>query len=136
MVRLLFFIPFVALVAACSGSSPTMPATPTPVVSTPPPSPPPAGPPTVSVTATGLVPLELTIAVGQKVNFINNDTRAHDFVGGVDPAHPDCPEITLAGFLTPGQSRETGVFMSARACDYHDHTQLSVPAFSGRIIIR
>jgi len=81
-------------------------------------------------------PLELTIAVGQRVTFVNNDVRSHDVVGGVDPNHPDCPEIVQAGFLTPGRSGDTGVFTSARTCEYHDHTELSVPAFQGRIIIR
>jgi plastocyanin len=81
-------------------------------------------------------PLELTIAVGQRVTFVNNDNRAHDVVGGIDPNHPDCPEIVQAGFLAPGQRGDTGVFTTARTCEYHDHTQLSVPAFQGRIIIR
>jgi len=83
-----------------------------------------------------MVPLEITITVGQRVMFVNNDIRSHDIVGGVDPAHPECPEILIAGFLTPGQSRETGTFTAPRACEYHDHTQLSVPAFQGRIFIR
>lgn len=81
-------------------------------------------------------PLEITIAVGQRVTFVNNDTRAHDVVGGVDPGNPECPEIVQAGFLVPGQRGETGVFTAARTCNYHDHTALGVPAFSGRIIIR
>ena len=81
-------------------------------------------------------PQELTIAVGQRVLFINNDNRVHDVVGGIDPAHPDCPEILQAGFLTPGQRLETGVFTTARTCEYHDHTALGVPAFQGRIIIK
>ena len=81
-------------------------------------------------------PLEITIAVGQRVTFFNNDTRPHDVIGGVDPAHPDCPEILQAGYLAPGQRSETGVFTTARTCEYHDHTMLSVPAFQGRIIIR
>jgi plastocyanin len=81
-------------------------------------------------------PLDITIAVGQKVTFVNNDVRSHDVVGGVDPAHPDCPEILQAGFMVAGQSRDTAVFTAARTCDYHDHTALGVPAFSGRIIIR
>ena len=81
-------------------------------------------------------PLEITIAAGQRVTFVNNDTRPHDLVGGVDPNHPDCPEIAQAGFLTPGQRRDTGIFTTARTCEYHDHTMLSVPAFQGRIIIR
>ena len=90
----------------------------------------------MTITAAGLSPLEITINVGQRVNFVNNDTRPHDLIGGIDPSRPDCPEIIVAGFLTPGQSRETGVFTTARTCDYHDHTALGVPAFSGRIIIR
>jgi len=81
-------------------------------------------------------PLEITISVGQRVTFINSDIRAHDVVGGIDPAHPDCPEITQMGFLAAGQRGETGIFTTARTCEYHDHTALGVPAFSGRIIIR
>lgn len=81
-------------------------------------------------------PLEITITVGQRVTFVNNDLRAHDVVGGIDPNHPDCPEIVQAGFLAAGQRSETGVFTSARTCEYHDHTALGTPAFQGRIIIK
>lgn len=81
-------------------------------------------------------PLEITINVGQSVFFVNNDIRTHDVVGGIDPAHPDCPEILKGGFLTPGQRGETGIFTTARTCEYHDHTELGVPSFQGRIIIR
>jgi plastocyanin len=80
-------------------------------------------------------PLEITINVGQRVTFVNNDTRPHDVIGGVDPNNPDCPEILQAGFLAPGQRGETGVFTRARTCEYHDHAMLT-PAFQGRIIIR
>jgi plastocyanin len=83
-----------------------------------------------------MTPLELTIAVGQRVTFVNNDNRAHDVVGGIDPNHPDCPEIAQAGFLAPGQRGETGVFATARTCEYHDHTALGSPGFQGRIVIR
>ena len=60
-----------------------------------------------------MTPLELTIDVGQRVTFVNNDVRTHDVVGGVDPSHPDCPEILQAGFLVPGQRNETAVFTTA-----------------------
>ena len=83
-----------------------------------------------------MTPLEITIAVGQRVTFVNNDVRAHDVVGGVDPAHPDCPEILQAGSWRRASARDTGVFTTARTCEYHDHTALGVPAFQGRIIIR
>lgn len=124
--------------AACSSGTPALPTSPTAAVSNPPPAPSPApsATPTITITAGGMSPLDITIAVGQRVMFVNNDVRSHDLVGGLDPAHPDCPEIIQAGFLTPGQSRETGAFTSARTCEYHDHTALGVPAFQGRIIIR
>ena len=122
--------------AACSGGSTTTPSSPSPPVSSPSPGPAPSGPPTVTITAAGMTPLDITIAVGQRVTFVNNDVRAHDVVGGIDPSHPDCPEIAQAGFLTPGQRGDTGVFTAARTCEYHDHTMLGVPAFQGRIIIR
>ncbi|MGH9385040.1 MAG: hypothetical protein ACRD2N_12215 [Vicinamibacterales bacterium] len=131
------------LPTACSSYQP-LPSSPTPVATppastptpTPTPTPSPGESPTVTITPTGLSPLEITIPVGRRVMFVNNDTRNHDLVGRIDPAHPNCPEIVIAGFLTPGQRRETGVFTSARTCDYHDHTALGVPAFSGRIVIR
>jgi plastocyanin len=117
--------------AACAGGSTSS----APTSPTPPPTQTPATP-AITITASGMTPLEITIAVGQRVTFVNNDVRSHDVVGGIDPAHPDCPEILQAGFLTPGQRGDTGIFTNAKTCEYHDHTALSVPAFQGRIIIR
>jgi hypothetical protein len=141
VLRAALFILVTLTIAACSGggstpapTSPTPPVTTVPVTPTPAPAPP--GPPTITITPSGMTPLDITIDVGQRVTFVNNDQRAHDVVGGIDPSHPDCPEIIQAGFLTPGQSRDTGIFTSARTCEYHDHTALGVPAFQGRIIIR
>jgi plastocyanin len=130
------FVLFAILTAACAGGSSSTPTSPTTGGDNPSPAPAPSGPPTITITANGMAPLEITINVGQRVMFVNNDVRPHDVVGGVDPAHPECPEILQAGFLTPGQSRETGTFTVARTCEYHDHTALGVPAFQGRIIIR
>lgn len=140
MQKLFCLLPFavcISLGAACnSGKSPAAP-TAIPVAGTPPsaPSGPPATP-TITITAAGMSPLDLSITVGQRVTFVNNDSRAHDVVGGKDPSTPECPEIAQAGFLAPGQRGDTGVFTTARTCEYHDHTMLSVPSFQGRIIIR
>jgi plastocyanin len=125
---------FVATAGCAGGAAPPAPTSPTPAGTTTTPAP--AGSPTITITAAGMSPLELTISVGQRVTFVNNDIRAHDVVGGIDPNNPDCPEIVQAGFLSPGQRGETGVFTRARTCEYHDHTMLSVAAFQGRIIIR
>lgn len=91
---------------------------------------------TITVSGTGISPQELTIPMGAKVTFTNVDTRPHDFSGGPDPAHPECPEIDVAGFVAAGQSRETGTFTVARTCTFHDHTFIGVPAFMGRIVIQ
>lgn len=132
VLRLFSFPMVIAAMTACSGGG-ALPAAPTPAPATALPAP---SPPTITITPNGMAPLEITIEVGQRVTFVNSDSRAHDVVGGIDPANPDCPEILQAGFMTPGQSRDTGVFTRARTCEYHDHTMLGVPAFQGRIIIR
>jgi plastocyanin len=135
VIRLLVLVATLASAAACSGGVTRATATsPTPAAATPPAAS--TSPPAITITANGMSPLEITIAVGQQVTFINNDVRSHDVVGGIDPAHPDCPEILQAGFLTPGQRGDTAVFTTAKTCEYHDHTALSVPAFQGRIFIR
>lgn len=123
----------IVIAAACSGVAPATPTGPSPAPAA---SPAPAGPPTVTITAAGLSPLEISIAVGQRVTFVNNDARAHDLVGGPEPSVPECPEVTAAGFLVPGQRAETGVFTAPGTCRYHDHAMMGVPAFEGRIIIR
>lgn len=93
-------------------------------------------PPTITVTASGVSPVEMTIERGARVRFANFDIQGHAFAGGPDPSQPECLEIDRAGFLAPGQSRDSGVFESARTCRYHDHFQIGNAAFAGRIIVR
>ena len=91
--------------------------------------------PTVVILPSGVSPPEITVAVGDRVTFINNDVQPHDTAGGPDPATRDCPEIDAVGFLLPGQSRQTAPMRAARICDYHDHSNHAA-IFNGRIIIR
>lgn len=125
--------------SACGGgggSSPVSPTTTTPPPATTPTPTPTATPPVITVSSTGVSPQELVVAAGTRVTFTNTDNRAHDFSGGPDPATPECPEIDVAGFVAPGQSRQTGTFTTARTCRFHDHAYLGVPAFTGRIVIQ
>jgi plastocyanin len=124
--------------SGCGGGS-GAPTSPTPSTSGTPPSgsaDPPIATTVVTVSATGVSPAVITIPVGARVTFTNADTRPHDFSGGPDPSRPECPEIDVAGFVVPGQSRQTGVFATARTCVYHDHAYLGVAAFTGRIVIQ
>ena len=132
----MFVVAILASAAGCGGGTsdtPTQPS-PQPTGGTPPAG---GGTPstTVTVASAGLSPLSITVPVGSRVTFTNTDNRPHDFAGGPDPSHPECPEINVAGFVAAGQSRDTGVFTTARICRYHDHTYIGVPAFEGRIIV-
>src|SRR5690606_4721887 len=102
----------------------------------PAPAPQPSGPPTITITTAGFSPQEVTVTVGERVWFVNTDTRGHELWGGVDHNDRSCPEVDAAGFLLPGQSRETGVFQSPGTCHFHDHSNIGHPAFTGRIVIR
>ncbi len=120
---------------ACGGGSSNTPATPTP---TPPPTT--GGNPstaTITIGATGSVsPSTVTIAPGGRVTFINNHTQAHDMSSDPHPEHSDCTQMELVGFLSPGQSRTSGNFNTARACGFHDHNQPGNQGLQGRIVIQ
>lgn len=125
------------LAAGCSSDilDADTPTTPTAPGSTGPTTPPAPGT-VITVTSTGMSPSVLTVPVGSRVTFVNADTRPHDLAGGPDPSRPECPEIDVAGFIVPGQSRQTGVFTVARTCEYHDHAYIGVAAFQGRIVVQ
>lgn len=107
--------------------------------STPSPNPPPGGGggggTTITIASSGVSPKELTVSIGSRVTFVNNDSRAHEMNSDPHPEHTGCPEINV-GFLQSGQSRETQNLVSAKTCSYHDHNQESNESLKGRIIIR
>jgi len=112
------------VLAACSGENP------------PEPSPIPVPTNVVTITSAGVNPKAALIAPGQRVRFINNDSRPHNIGSDPHPEHGDCPEIDQIGFLASGQQRETGNFVTVRNCGYHDHDMPNVTALQGQIQIR
>lgn len=121
--RTLVLVTAVAAAGACKKSS-TAP-TPTPVPGT-----------TVTITSAGVSPKHLEVALGSRVLFINNDTRNHNIGSDPHPDHTDCPVINQVGLLRPGQQRETGNFVIARVCGYHDHDMPTVASLQGTITTR
>jgi len=128
-----------ATAAACGGggsSTPTAPSTPTT------PTPPTGGggnPTTATITigSDGRVsPASVTIAPGGRVTMINNHNQAHDMSSDPHPEHTQCPETNQIGFLSPGQSRTSGNFNTARTCGFHDHNLPDNAGLQGRIIIQ
>ncbi len=120
-------IPFAALtvfaLVACGSGSPT---TPTPA---------PGSPNTVTITASGVSPKELTVRQGTRVLFVNNGTRTRDMGSDPHPEHDQCPELNV-GRLTPGQSRETQNLNTIRTCGFHDHDDPTNTTVQGRITIQ
>ena len=98
--------------------------------------PPPAPVVVVTITTTGVGPSPLTIAVGSRVRFVNNDTAPHEIASDPHLQHTQCPEINAVGVLLPGQSRETDVFTAIRTCGYHDHRDADDPRWTGTIQVR
>jgi plastocyanin len=90
---------------------------------------------TITITAAGVSPSSVTVSPGQRVTFVNNDTRPHDMASDPHPEHTQCPEIN-AGFLQPGQSGTTQNLNTVRTCGFHDHNQPDVRTLQGTIRIQ
>lgn len=125
----------ILLLLACGSGSglPSAVTAPSPVPAPAPSAP--AASATVTITSKGVSPAEVTVALGGAVTFINTDAQPHDLAGGLDPQHPDCPEIDAVGFLSPGQQRTTRPFLVARTCAFHDHS-FHADTMNGRIIVQ
>ena len=116
-----------ALVAATCGGKSANPGAPSPT----------DNPNQMTISATGvLTPSELVVSPGTRVLFINNHSQRHHMSSDPHPDHGDCPPMDQVGVLTQGQRRETGNFVSIRACGLHDHEDPDNPALRGRIVVR
>jgi plastocyanin len=90
---------------------------------------------TITITASGVSPRDVTVALGSRVTFQNNDSRPHDMASDPHPEHTGCPEINV-GFIQAGQSRATQNLTIARVCRYHDHNQPDVASLQGTIRVQ
>lgn len=132
LARQVMVLTALALMAACGGGggSPTSPSSP---VSS---SPGPSGA-TITIGANGAIsPSQVTVAVGQSVTFVNNDTRTHVMSSDPHPTHTDCPQMNAVSTLTSGQTKATNAFPTARTCGFHDHNNPDTAALQGRIVIQ
>ena len=91
---------------------------------------------TITITANGVSPRAVTVPVGSRVTFVNNDNRVHDMASDPHPEHTACPEINQVGFLSANQSRQTGNLNTARTCGYHDHNRDTDTSLQGTITIQ
>jgi plastocyanin len=91
---------------------------------------------TFTIASSGVSPRTLTVPVGSRVTFVNNDSRPHDMVSNPHPEHTDCPAINDVGFLQAGQTRQTGNLTVTRTCGFHDHDQPTNTSLQGSIVIQ
>jgi plastocyanin len=120
-------------IALCSGCGKDAPAT--PMAPTPNPNPNPGGgavAATITITASGVSPSSVTIPVGSRVAFVNNDTVSHEMSSDPHPTHTNCPELNVAS-LAPGASGQTGISATARTCGFHDHNDPGNTMLQGTI---
>jgi plastocyanin len=88
---------------------------------------------TVTIKADGtLDPKEIRIAPGERIRFINQDSRQHQPTSNPHLQHTDCPPANL-NIMSPGQSTETGVFDRAMVCGIHDHQNPDATGLQGTI---
>ena len=87
------------------------------------------------VESSGLNPVQITIAVGETVSFMNHDTVSYAVTAGAGPAQSGCAEISLVGLLAPLEIRATATFATAKTCDYHI-PRGAAATLTGRIVVR
>jgi plastocyanin len=90
---------------------------------------------TITITSAGVSPKDITVAVGSRVTFMNNDSIGHDMNSDPHPEHTSCPAINVGNVLA-GQSRTSENLTTARVCTYHDHNQPSNTNLQGTIRIQ
>jgi hypothetical protein len=76
---------------------------------------------TLTISSTGVSPRSIVVSRGSQVTIRNDDARNHDMTSDPHPTHTDCTELNAIGFLTPGQSKQSGNLNTVRTCGIHDH---------------
>ncbi len=127
----------ILLTVSCGGGSSSSPTGPTTGVISP--STGSVGPSgaTVTITASGVSPTQVSIAVGQSVTFVNSDTRPHEMASNPHPTHGTCPGIENGlGSIAVGQTKLTQGFAAAGTCGFHDHLNSGVANLMGTVVVR
>ena len=113
-----------ALMVSCSSGSGTSPSGGTPSAVT------------ITIAHDTVSPANVVVPQGSQVTFVNNDSGEHLMFSDPHPEHTDCPDINQVGFLSPGQSRQTGNLTASGRCGFHDHENPDIQSLHGSITIR
>ena len=89
----------------------------------------------ITITSAGASPRTVTVDLGTRIRWVNNDSRAHEMSSDPHPEHNICPELN-SRLLTTGQLHETNNLVTARTCGFHDHLFPEQVNLTGTITIR
>jgi hypothetical protein len=126
--RLAGIVAAVAVANSCSTATPTSPSGATTTD-------PHTVPQFIMIMDAQAFPEELTIAVGERVSFMNHDRTPYSIAGGREPSGNECPEINVVGMLASGDTRATEPFTTAITCDFRFSRDGSILG-TGRITVR
>jgi hypothetical protein len=90
---------------------------------------------TITLTSNGVSDATPRVNTGQRVQFINNDTRPHEMLSTPHGAHNDCPPLNRVGMLQPGQSGTSDALTSQGGCGFHDHMNPDNSRFRGQVLV-
>ena len=92
---------------------------------------------TITITAAGVSPAGVTVAVGQTVTFVNNDNRSHEMASNPHPQHGSCPSMEAGlGTIAAGQTKVTHNFANSGVCGFHDHLNDASASLKGTITVQ
>lgn len=84
----------------------------------------------VTVTSSGFSPKNITIKVGEKVSWMNEDSESHQVNSAVHPTHQVYPPLNLGNIQTGGKVSLS--FPDAGTYKYHDHLN---PSLTGSVTV-
>jgi len=85
----------------------------------------------VKISSSGFSPQNITIAVGESVTWLNEDTENHQIQSAVHPTHRLYPPLNTVGLLKPGEKKSLS-FPTAGTYKYHDHLN---PSLTGSVTV-
>jgi hypothetical protein len=91
---------------------------------------------TITITAAGTNPQNVTITAGGRIMWVNSDTVQHQPSSDPHPLHTDCPGLGVASPLPPGQQAASAALTTRRTCGYHDHLNDTIANLRGTITIQ
>lgn len=75
---------------------------------------------TITITAAGVNPPNVTINAGGRITWVNNDSQVHQPSSDPHPVHTDCPGLNMNP-ISPGGSATSSALTTRRTCGFHDH---------------